>query len=127
MLFSSDFRVYFRYNITTGQYPFEGDNIYRLLENIGKNQWKAPEWFQKFDVNLAHLILGMLQSNSQNRLTLKQVKQHTYVHTMDHEYFALSLRNIINNGGSMYHDILQMDNEYTTKSRRTSFNTTITR
>lgn len=69
----------FRYNITTGQYPFEGDNIYRLLENIGKNQWKAPEWFQKFDANLASLILGMLQSDSQNRLTLKQIKQHTYV------------------------------------------------
>lgn len=24
------------YNITTGLYPFEGDNIYRLLETIGK-------------------------------------------------------------------------------------------
>lgn len=72
--------VLFRYNITTGQYPFEGDNIYRLLENIGKNQWKAPEWFQKFDANLASLILGMLQSDAQIRLTLKQVKQHTYVY-----------------------------------------------
>lgn len=69
--------VFERYNITTGQYPFEGDNIYRLLENIGKNQWKAPEWFQQFDANLATLIVGMLQSDSQNRLTLKQVKQHT--------------------------------------------------
>ncbi|XP_031632986.1 serine/threonine-protein kinase STK11 isoform X1 [Contarinia nasturtii] len=66
------------YNITTGQYPFAGDNIYRLLENIGKNQWKAPEWFQKFDINLASLILGMLQSNPQHRLTLEQVKQHTW-------------------------------------------------
>lgn len=68
---------YQRYNITTGQYPFEGDNIYRLLENIGKNQWKAPEWFQQFDANLAHLILGMLQSNSEDRISLKQIKQHT--------------------------------------------------
>lgn len=66
-----------RYNITTGQYPFEGDNIYRLLENIGKNQWKAPEWFQKFDANLASLILGMLQADPKIRLTLEQVKQHT--------------------------------------------------
>lgn len=65
-----------RYNITTGQYPFEGDNIYRLLENIGKNQWIAPEWFQKFDSNLSNLILGMLQANPLQRLSLKQIKQH---------------------------------------------------
>lgn len=66
-----------RYNIATGKYPFEGDNIYRLLENIGKNQWKAPDWFQKFDLNLSSLIVGMLQSDPQNRLTLEQVKRHT--------------------------------------------------
>lgn len=65
-----------RYNITTGQYPFEGDNIYRLLENIGKNQWIAPEWFQKFDSNLSNLILGMLQANPLQRFSLKQIKQH---------------------------------------------------
>lgn len=66
-----------RYNIATGKYPFEGDNIYRLLENIGKNQWEAPDWFQKFDSNLSSLIVGMLQSDPQNRLTLEQVKRHT--------------------------------------------------
>lgn len=66
----------FRYNITTGLYPFEGDNIYRLLENIGKYQWTAPEWFHQFDSNLADLIIGMLQSNPLNRLALKQIRQH---------------------------------------------------
>lgn len=68
-----------RYNITTGQYPFEGDNIYRLLENIGKNQWIAPEWFQKFDPNLSNLILGMLQANPLQRFSLEQIKQHPWV------------------------------------------------
>lgn len=71
------FQLNLRFNITTGQYPFEGDNIYRLLENIGKNQWNAPEWFQKFDANLASLILGMLQADPKIRSTLEQVKQHT--------------------------------------------------
>lgn len=34
---------FYSYNITTGSYPFEGDNIYRLLENIGKGVWSVPE------------------------------------------------------------------------------------
>lgn len=67
----------YSYNITTGQYPFEGDNIYRLLENIGKNQWAPPEWFRKTDSNLSNLIFGMLQANPSQRLSLQQIKKHS--------------------------------------------------
>lgn len=66
--------LYYRYNITTGLYPFEGDNIYRLLENIGKSQWLAPDWLYELDQNLADLVLGMLQSDPSNRLTLQQIR-----------------------------------------------------
>lgn len=66
----------FRYNLTTGQYPFEGDNIYRLLENIGKNQWIAPDWFLKLDDKLANLTIGMLQADPNKRLTVQQIKHH---------------------------------------------------
>lgn len=66
----------FRYNLTTGQYPFEGDNIYRLLENIGKNQWIAPDWFLKLDDKLANLTIGMLQADPNQRLSLQQIKHH---------------------------------------------------
>uniref|UniRef100_A0A671KU70 non-specific serine/threonine protein kinase n=1 Tax=Sinocyclocheilus anshuiensis TaxID=1608454 RepID=A0A671KU70_9TELE len=31
------------YNITTSLYPFEGDNIYKLFENIGKGDYTVPE------------------------------------------------------------------------------------
>ncbi|CAB1317159.1 unnamed protein product [Coregonus sp. 'balchen'] len=31
------------YNITTSLYPFEGDNIYKLFENIGKGDYSVPE------------------------------------------------------------------------------------
>ncbi|KPP68106.1 serine/threonine-protein kinase STK11-like [Scleropages formosus] len=31
------------YNITTSLYPFEGDNIYKLFENIGKGDYSIPE------------------------------------------------------------------------------------
>ncbi|KAJ6637429.1 Serine/threonine-protein kinase stk11 [Pseudolycoriella hygida] len=66
------------YNITTGQYPFDGDNIYRLLENIGKSQWEAPDWLYKLDANLANLVLGMLQAEPDNRFTLQQIRHHAW-------------------------------------------------
>uniref|UniRef100_A0A8B9HFM2 non-specific serine/threonine protein kinase n=1 Tax=Astyanax mexicanus TaxID=7994 RepID=A0A8B9HFM2_ASTMX len=31
------------YNITTSLYPFEGDTIYKLFENIGKGDYTIPE------------------------------------------------------------------------------------
>ncbi|XP_053946851.1 serine/threonine-protein kinase stk11 isoform X1 [Anastrepha ludens] len=62
------------YNICTGQYPFEGDNIYRLFENIGRGQWEAPDWLYKVDVQLAGLILGMLQADPAKRYSIQQIR-----------------------------------------------------
>lgn len=47
--------LYDSYNITTGLYPFEGDNIYRLFENIGKGHYEIPDFTDKL---LADLIKG---------------------------------------------------------------------
>lgn len=68
-----------RYNLTTGLYPFEGDNIYRLLENIGKTQWQAPDWLYELDAHMADLVLGMLQAEPAKRFTLQQIRDHPYV------------------------------------------------
>jgi len=46
-----------RYNITTGLYPFEGDNIYKLFENIGRGEYTMPS---TVDSLLADLIQGLL-------------------------------------------------------------------
>uniref|UniRef100_A0A1I8NZ80 non-specific serine/threonine protein kinase n=1 Tax=Stomoxys calcitrans TaxID=35570 RepID=A0A1I8NZ80_STOCA len=63
------------YNLCTGLYPFEGDNIYRLLESIGRGQWEVPDWLYKLDHNLAVLILGMLQENPQKRYSIQQIRK----------------------------------------------------
>ena len=47
--------LYYRFNITTGTFPFEGDNIYRLFENIGKGHFNMPE---NVPDNLANLLNG---------------------------------------------------------------------
>ena len=47
--------LHYRFNITTGTFPFEGDNIYRLFENIGKGHFNMPE---NVPDNLANLLNG---------------------------------------------------------------------
>ena len=73
---STQFDIFlnFRFNITTGKYPFEGDNIYRLLENIGRCEWKPPN---NLDDRLSDLLVNMLQKEPQQRFTLQQIRNHT--------------------------------------------------
>lgn len=59
----------------TGKYPFEGDNLYKLLENIGKLNWREPpEHLNNVDKDLADLILGMLEAAPCKRLTLQEIR-----------------------------------------------------
>lgn len=41
--------------MTTGIYPFEGDNIFKLFENIGKGQYQIPDGVED---NLRDLLTG---------------------------------------------------------------------
>ncbi|XP_047101972.1 serine/threonine-protein kinase stk11-like isoform X2 [Schistocerca piceifrons] len=63
------------YNITTGQYPFEGDNIYRLFENIGNGKFSIPN---ELDNLLTDLLRGMLEKDPEKRLSLQQIRQHPW-------------------------------------------------
>jgi serine/threonine-protein kinase 11 len=65
----------FSYNITTGLYPFEGDNIYRLLENIAKGVWSVPEGL---DSNLTDLLLNMLRFDANERFTVQKIRNHSW-------------------------------------------------
>ncbi|CAN8003671.1 unnamed protein product [Ixodes hexagonus] len=64
------------FNITTGKYPFEGDNIYKLFENIGSGVFQVPP---EVDPLLADLLKGMLDKNPQQRLALESVQHHDWV------------------------------------------------
>ncbi|PSN51071.1 Serine/threonine-protein kinase STK11 [Blattella germanica] len=63
------------FNITTGIYPFEGDNIYRLFENIGKGEFNIPSDIEN---PLRSLLEGMLQKEPEKRLSLQQIRQHPW-------------------------------------------------
>ena len=73
------YRLYFilafisRFNITTGKYPFEGDNIFKLFEKIGEGVFQVPE---EVDPLLGDLLQGMLHKDPYQRFTLPLVRYH---------------------------------------------------
>ncbi|XP_014668970.1 PREDICTED: serine/threonine-protein kinase STK11-like isoform X2 [Priapulus caudatus] len=77
------------YNITTGKYPYEGDNIYKLFEHIGKGDYTIPE---ECDHLLTELLSGLLQKDPYDRFTIKEIKNHDWFRkkhpkTLDYVYF----------------------------------------
>lgn len=60
----------FRYNITTSLYPFEGDNIYKLFENIGKGDYTIPE-------ECGPLLSDLLQGLCCSQLNHREIHHHT--------------------------------------------------
>ena len=65
--------VHFRFNITTGTYPFSGANIYLLLENISTQTVTIPS---DLAPQLQTLLEGMLEKNPIHRFSISQVKSH---------------------------------------------------
>ncbi|XP_063146937.1 serine/threonine-protein kinase STK11 isoform X2 [Candoia aspera] len=63
------------YNITTGLYPFEGDNIYKLFENIGKGDFVIPE---DCGPPLSDLLRGMLEYDPAKRFSIQQIRHHNW-------------------------------------------------
>ncbi|XP_013399905.1 serine/threonine-protein kinase STK11 [Lingula anatina] len=63
------------YNIITGKYPFEGDNVYRLFETIGKGVFTIPD---TGDPSVEDLIRGMLTYDPVKRLKIQQIKHHNW-------------------------------------------------
>jgi len=61
----------FRYNFTTGKYPYEGENIYKLFENIVAGTYKIPE---ECGEHLTKLLRGMLQYHADERFSITQIK-----------------------------------------------------
>ncbi|XP_072560592.1 serine/threonine-protein kinase STK11 [Paramormyrops kingsleyae] len=64
------------YNITTSLYPFEGDNIYKLFENIGKGEYHIPEDCGPL---LSDLLRGMLEYDPVKRFSIQHIRQHNWV------------------------------------------------
>ncbi|XP_076065846.1 serine/threonine-protein kinase stk11-like isoform X2 [Oratosquilla oratoria] len=63
------------YNLTTGEYPFEGENVFRLYENICEMPVTIPE---ELDPVLVSLLEKMLLKDPRKRMSLYKVKNHDW-------------------------------------------------
>lgn len=63
------------YYLITGEYPFKGDNVYRLFESIGQGMLSLPDIIVE---PLRSLLDGMLQKVPENRFTLQQIRHHPW-------------------------------------------------
>lgn len=64
------------YNITTGSYPFEGDTVYKLFENISKGEFTIPG---ELDESLSSLLQGMLDVDPEKRFSLIDIRKHDWL------------------------------------------------
>ncbi|CAB4066694.1 STK11 [Lepeophtheirus salmonis] len=67
------------FNFVTGQYPFEGETIFRLFEAIGKGIFEFPLDGAGLDYKLKDLISAMLTKDVHNRLSVSQILNHDWV------------------------------------------------
>lgn len=65
------------YNMATGRYPFEGDNVYRLLEAIGRGTPAPPPSY--VGAALRSLLIHMLQPDASLRPTLQEIRRHSWM------------------------------------------------
>jgi len=63
------------YNFVTGEYPFEGDTIFKLFENIGKGEFTVPQSVERV---LESLLRWMLASEATARPTMRGVLGHDW-------------------------------------------------
>ena len=63
----------FRFNLTTGKYPFEGDNIFKLFEKIGEGVFEVPD---DVDELLGDLLKGVLHKDPFLRFSVVDVQRH---------------------------------------------------
>mmetsp|Transcript_18384 Transcript_18384/g.25761 ORF Transcript_18384/g.25761 Transcript_18384/m.25761 type:complete len:341 (+) Transcript_18384:80-1102(+) len=64
------------YMMTVGKFPFEGENVYQLFENISACEYDIP---LSLDHELGALLRSILVPEPKERFTLDQIKRHPWM------------------------------------------------
>jgi serine/threonine-protein kinase 11 len=64
------------YHFISGKYPFDGDSMFALFDNIAKCEFKMPE---EADDTLADLLRCILEKDAGRRYSLDQIRAHLWV------------------------------------------------
>lgn len=63
-----------RFHFTTGKFPFEGDNVYKLFGAISTGVFQIPDDLSPL---LQELLRGMLRKNSSERFSIQEIRLHS--------------------------------------------------
>ena len=62
-----------RFHFTTGKFPFEGDNVYKLFGAIATGVFEIPA---DLSPHLQDLLKGMLRKDSDTRFSIPEIRTH---------------------------------------------------
>ena len=65
------------YHMISGRYPFDGENIYALMEAIGKCEYQIPD---TADEILGDLLVNIMEKDPKKRFNLEAITNHTWMH-----------------------------------------------
>jgi len=71
--------------IVTGEYPFAGNTVYTLFENIARAEYVLPSSLQRDHPQLAILITGMLEPDKNKRLSVSDIIHHQWLQSSVHD------------------------------------------
>ena len=63
------------FHLVTGDYPFGGNSIYDLFENISRCEYEIPEFIAEKE-RLNDFLLKVLEKDPDKRLSLAYIKAH---------------------------------------------------
>ena len=64
----------FRFHFTTGKFPFEGDNVYKLFGAISTGVFEMPSDLSPL---LQDLLRAMLRKDAKERFSVQQIRSHS--------------------------------------------------
>ena len=67
------FVFFFRFHFTTGKFPFEGENVYKLFGVISIGVFEIPGDLSPL---LQELIRGMLRKDAKERYSIQDIRSH---------------------------------------------------
>ena len=65
-----------RFHFTTGKFPFEGENVYKLFGAISTGVFEMPA---DLSPHLQDLLKGMLRKDAEQRFSMPEIRTHPYV------------------------------------------------
>lgn len=81
------------YNMVSNEYPFEGDVIMRLFDNIATQQLQMPQGVH-LSKSLKHLLEAMLEKDPEKRINMRDIRRCEWYMQRIEAVSSLSIKSV---------------------------------